>query len=187
MSRPYIILDRDGTVIEEKHYLSDPDQVALLPGAAEGLRRFQDQGFGLVIVSNQSGIGRGYFSAQTVARVNERMIQLLGREGVRIDGIYVCPHSPEDGCECRKPKPGLVIQAAKSLNFDATECWVIGDKTCDVELGNRVGAATLLVRTGYGSYSELTMAAASDGVVDDMCAAARFIQERIESRILVIA
>ena len=114
------------------------------------------------------------------------MLELLAVEGVSIAAIYICPHTPESGCECRKPKPGLVLKAAASLDFAARDCWVIGDKACDTELGNCIGAATLLVRTGYGVRTEL-MCVASNGVVDDLCAAATFIQERVANRIAVTA
>lgn len=149
--RKFIILDRDGTIIVERNYLSDPDQVELLPHAAEGLRQLQHLGFGLVVVTNQSGIGRGYFTETQVNRIHQRMAELLLAEGVTLDGIYVCPHHPEEGCTCRKPQPGLVFQAAKELHFVPQESVVIGDKPCDIELGVRIGAMTVLVLTGYGA------------------------------------
>ncbi|MCY3023432.1 MAG: HAD family hydrolase [Planctomycetota bacterium] len=149
--RRFVILDRDGTVIVERNYLSDVDQVALLPGAAEGLRRMSVLGLGLVVITNQSGVGRGYFSDECVARVHRRMAELLAAEGVRLDGVYYCPHLPEDDCTCRKPKPGLLLKAAAELQFEPRDCLVVGDKVCDLELGRNVGATTFLVQTGYGA------------------------------------
>jgi D-glycero-D-manno-heptose 1,7-bisphosphate phosphatase len=144
------ILDRDGTIIYDKHYLSDPVHVELLPGAAAGLRKMSALGLGLVIVTNQSGIGRGYFTTQQLDQVHARLKELLRLEEVVFDGIFVCPHTPEDRCECRKPRPGLLHAAAKALHFSIPDSFVIGDKACDLDLGKNAGATSLLVRTGYG-------------------------------------
>jgi len=146
----YVVADRDGTVIEERHYLRDPDQVALVEGVAAGLRELQRRGIGLVIVTNQSGIARGYFTADTAQRVNDRVRQLLAEEGVRVAGIYTCPHLPEERCTCRKPGTALVEQAAAEHGFTPDTCIVVGDKPCDIELGHRFGAPSVLVRSGYG-------------------------------------
>ncbi len=152
--RRYVLLDRDGTVIVERNYLSDPSQVELIPGAAEGLRSLSRMGLGLLIVTNQSGIGRGYFDDARLAEIHGRMCGMLADEGVVLDGIYVCPHTPEEGCDCRKPRTGLISQAAARHGFEPAEAFVIGDKACDIELGQRIGACTLLVRTGYGAQYE---------------------------------
>jgi D-glycero-D-manno-heptose 1,7-bisphosphate phosphatase len=173
--RRFVLLDRDGTVMVEQNYLADAALVELLPGAAEGLRNLAAVGFGLVVVTNQSGIGRGYFDWPTLDAIHTRMEALLGAEGVRLDGIYVCPHTPEDMCECRKPRRGLVDQAAARLGFDPAESVVIGDKACDIELGSRIGARTILLRTGYGAETEASRAASPDCVVDGLAEAARVI------------
>jgi len=173
--RRFVLLDRDGTVIVERNYLADTALVELLPGAAEGLRNLAAVGFGLVIVTNQSGIGRGYFDWPTLESVHARMQSLLGAEGVRLDGIYVCPHTPDDSCECRKPKRGLVDQAVARLGFDPAESVVVGDKACDIALGSRIGACTVLLRTGYGAETEASGAATPDYVVDGLADAARVI------------
>ncbi|HMK84845.1 MAG TPA: HAD-IIIA family hydrolase, partial [Steroidobacteraceae bacterium] len=107
----FVLIDRDGTVIVEKSYLSDPEQLELLPGAAPALRRLQEAGWGLCLLTNQSGIGRARFDLGQLARVHERLTQMLARFDVLLDGIYVCPHSPDDRCDCRKPAPGLIRQA----------------------------------------------------------------------------
>ena len=168
--RRFVLLDRDGTLIRKHDYLADPDLVELLPGVADGLRQLRDLGFGLVVISNQSGVGRGLFDEACVAAIHERMSQLLAAEGITLDGIYFCPHLPTDGCRCRKPLPGLVEQAASELQFDPAKSVVIGDNLCDVELGSQLDARTILVRTGHGANVE--SAAQADRVVDDFSHAA---------------
>ena len=148
--RRFVLLDRDGTINVERHYLSDPDQVELLAGALRGLARMTALGLGLAVVTNQSGVSRGLFDRGRLDQIHERLKSLLATDGVALDGLFVCPHHPDDGCPCRKPKPGLVLQAAAELDFSPAETFVIGDKECDLELGHRVGAFTILVTTGYG-------------------------------------
>lgn len=167
--RRFIVLDRDGTIIEEREYLSHPEQVALIPGVGAALRRLRQMGFGLVMITNQSGVGRGYFEQAQLELIHERLNQLLDQEGVQLDRIYVCPHTPDDGCACRKPGTRLIEQAAKELGLNLENSIVIGDKDCDVDMGRRVGAITFLVRTGYGAQFENAVAA--DFVVDDLAAA----------------
>jgi histidinol-phosphate phosphatase family protein len=169
----YVVLDRDGTIIEEREYLSVPDQVKLIPGAGAALRKLKQMGFGLVVITNQSGIGRGFFDRGQLERIHGRLEQLLDCEGVRLDGLYFCPHVPGDACDCRKPRLGLLERAAKELDFNPEHSVVIGDKACDIEMGRTVGALTFLVRTGYGSQFESALSA--DFVVDDLSAASQSI------------
>ena len=117
--RRFVLLDRDGTLIVEKNYLSDPDQVELIPGAAAGLRRLAGCGLGLVVLTNQSGIGRGFFDEAKLAEIHQRLTGLLRTERVELDGIYFCPHHPDQACGCRKPQPELALRAAAELGFDA--------------------------------------------------------------------
>ena len=155
MKRKFLVLlDRDGTLIQEKHYLSDPDGVELLPGTLEGLRLLQDAGAEFVVVSNQSGIGRGYFTHQQADRVNDRLQALLKPDNIRIAGFYLCPHSPEERCRCRKPEPGLLQRAAMESRFSLDKAFMIGDKASDIEAGKRAGCKTVLVLTGYGRQSQ---------------------------------
>lgn len=172
----FVVLDRDGTVIVERHYLSDPDQVVLLNGAASGLRHLRELGLGLVLITNQSAIGRGLFDHSRLALIHRRLSDLLEAQGVSFDGVYYCPHTPDEGCACRKPQPEMLKLAAKELGFDPRRCFVIGDKECDIELGSQIGATTLLVRTGYGSEVEAAGAINPDYVVDDLSQAAVVIE-----------
>lgn len=174
--RRFVALDRDGTIIVERHYLSDPDLVELLPGAASGLRQLRELGLGLVVVTNQSPIGRGYFDETRLELIHQRLVELLAAEGVELDGVYFCPHTPDDNCSCRKPRPGMLKLAAQELNFELPDCFVIGDNTCDIELGRRVRATTFLVRTGYGAQVAAESVASPDYVVDDLQGAAQVIE-----------
>jgi len=176
------MLDRDGTIIVERHYLSRADQVELLPGAAAGLQAMRQLGFFLVVLTNQSGIGRNFFQHEDVWSVHERLRDLLRDQDVELDGIYYCPHVPEDGCRCRKPSPGLVERAAADLGFAPAASVVIGDKSCDIDLGRNVGATTILTRTGYGSAVERTKSAQPDYVIDDLLAAARLLEHWLGGR-----
>jgi histidinol-phosphate phosphatase family protein len=174
--RPFAILDRDGTLIVERHYLSDPAQVELLPGVADGLRRLRDLGVGLMVATNQSAVGRGVFDRERLDQIHRRMEEMLAAEGIRLAGIYVCPHTPDDNCSCRKPLPGLVEQASQELGFDPKNCFAIGDKECDIELGRRTGAATFLVRTGYGARLADAGTVSADYVVNDLAEAAQVVE-----------
>ena len=178
----FVVLDRDGTLIVEQHYLSDPAQVELIAGAAEGLRRLDELGLHMVVITNQSGIARRYFDEATVLLINERLRQLLEVEGVRLGGIYVCPHLPDDGCRCRKPEAELLERAARDLGCAAETAFVIGDKSSDVQLGQRVGATTFLVRTGYGANFIADSGVTPDYVVNDLRAAAQVIERLLVER-----
>lgn len=173
--RQFVLLDRDGVLIVERHYLSTPDQVEILPGVIQGLEEMRSLGLGLVIVTNQSAVGRGYFDISQLQSIHARLTELLGQSGVALDGIYSCPHTPDDGCTCRKPRTGLVDQASQDLGFDPRLSYVIGDKACDIELGRRLGATTILITTGYGAQTIADGSARPDFVVDDLVQAARVI------------
>lgn len=142
-----MFLDRDGTIIVDKGYLADPAGVELLPRASESLRRLQEAGFALVVVSNQSGVGRGYYPLESVYAVNARMVNMLAAAGVQLAGVYFCPHRPVDDCDCRKPRLGMYRQACKHLTPRAAESWMIGDKLSDVEFGRNAGLRTVLLGT----------------------------------------
>jgi histidinol-phosphate phosphatase family protein len=151
MRSPAIFLDRDGTIIEDRHYLADPDQVVLLEGAAAGLRAMSRHAIPLVVISNQSGIGRGYFSRDQAEAVRHRLELLLAREGIEIAGWYMCPHPPEALCSCRKPRAGMIEAAARDLDLAPEHSFVIGDKRCDIDLAGGIGGEGILVTTGQGA------------------------------------
>ncbi len=175
----FVILDRDGTIIRECHYLSDVDAVELVPAAVPGLRMLREMDLGIVVVTNQSGLGRGHFDHDRLGCIHERMTELLVEEGVHLDRIYFCPHIPKDYCSCRKPEIGMIERAARELHFDPAKSFVIGDKPCDIELGRRVGATTLLVLTGHGKEYAEDPTVGADYVVDDLHAAAQAIRARL--------
>ena len=170
-----VILDRDGTVIVERDYLSTPEEVELLPNAARGLRQMAELGYKLVIVTNQSGVARGRFDEARLAEINARVRELLSREGVELAGIWYCPHHPDEGCACRKPNTKLIEEAADTLGFDPRNSIVIGDKASDIELGKRIGATTILVRTGYGAHTAVGGNGKPDRVADDLLEAAHIV------------
>jgi len=151
MAAPAVFLDRDGTVIAERHYLKDPAQVELLPGAAEALKRLQDGGYLLFFVTNQSGIGRGYFTMEDACRVQERVEALLAGYGVRLAKTYMAPEAPDQPSRGRKPSPAFLLDAAREFDLDLSRSYMIGDKLIDLECGWNAGVRrSLLVCTGYG-------------------------------------
>ena len=150
-----IFLDRDGTLIEERNYLKDPAEVALLPGVGAALKRLQDAGFLLILVTNQSGVGRGYFTMDDVARVQERLEEMLASAGVRITRTYVAPEAPDQPSRGRKPSPQFLWDARDEFQLDPAQCYMVGDKLIDLECGWNAGVRrSLLVRTGYGAETE---------------------------------
>lgn len=158
MKTPAVFLDRDGTIIENRGYLGDPDGVALLPGATDGLRRLADAGYLLVVVSNQSGVARGHFDEAALSRVHARLEAELDRHGASLDGCYYCPYLDDDNAtvetyrkdsDLRKPKPGMLLQAAAELGIDLAQSWMIGDSLSDVEAGRRAGCRTVLIVNGH--------------------------------------
>ena len=180
--RRFVLLDRDGTIIVERNYLSDPSGVELISGAASGLRRMSEFGLGLAVVTNQSAIGRGFFDKSRLNEIHERMCTLLRQEKVTLGAIYFCPHLPEDNCDCRKPETALPYLASKELEFNARDSFVIGDKECDIEMGNRIGATTFLVLTGYGKKTDSETAAKPDFVVENLDEAAAIIERLLQTK-----
>ncbi|HEX7089694.1 MAG TPA: HAD family hydrolase [Longimicrobiales bacterium] len=152
VGRPAVFLDRDGTLVVERHYLADPARVELVEGAAAALKELAAAGYALVVVTNQSGIARGLYGEAEYRAVQRRIEELLRREGVELDGVYHCPHHPDytGPCECRKPAPGLFRRAARELGLDVSRSVCIGDRIKDVLPARELGCAAILVRTGYG-------------------------------------
>ena len=143
--KPCIFIDRDDTIIHDVPYLSDPSLVALTPGASEALASFRELGFSIVIISNQSGIGRGYFTEEQLRKVNARMLELLADGGATIDAIYYCPHRPDENCNCRKPKTGMLEQACRDFDVDKAHSVMIGDLKGDVDMGKSFGIKTIQI------------------------------------------
>jgi D-glycero-D-manno-heptose 1,7-bisphosphate phosphatase len=155
-SRAFFI-DRDGTLNEDIGYVSTPDELILYPWAAEAVRLVNESGFKAIVITNQSGIARGMYSEQTLGAIHKRMIAELASDGARLDAVYYCPHHPEIGavdyrktCDCRKPRTGMLDEAASEHNIDLTRSFVIGDKSSDILLAQNAGAVGALVLTGYG-------------------------------------
>jgi D-glycero-D-manno-heptose 1,7-bisphosphate phosphatase len=165
-------LDRDGTIIEERHFLADPADVRLLPGAAAALRDLAEAGFLLVLVTNQSGIARGLFTRDDFDAVQQRLVALLAAEGVALDGMFHCPHHPDftGPCDCRKPGLGMYRQAAQRLGVDLATSVYIGDRISDVLPAVAIGGRGILVRTGYGRREEALLPAGIEAA-DDLSAA----------------
>ncbi len=176
-AQPAVFLDRDGTLIEDRDYLSDPSGVRLLPGAAEAVERLRRSGYRVVLVTNQSGIGRGYFTEEDYARVHRELRRQLAVAGTELDGSYHCPDAPPAGPgdeTCRKPAPVLYRRAEGELGLDLRRSWFVGDKASDVAAARVFGGSGVLVRTGYGE-SERSKVFRSCAVVEDLAAAARLI------------
>ena len=187
MKRQAVFLDRDGTVIEEVGYLGRGDGVVLLPGAARAIRTLKENDFLVVVVSNQSGVGRGYFSETDIEKVHRKLSTDLASEGTEVDAFYYCPHHPQADietyrvdCGCRKPKPGMLRQAARELDIDLAGSFVVGDKLTDMEAGHRAGCHPVLVLTGYGreELDGVNDSTQPDFVASDLLAAAHWIIQR---------
>jgi len=177
-----VFLDKDGTLIEDVPYNVDPERIQLTLGAAEGLQLLHAAGYVLIVITNQSGVARGYFPESALVAVEERMRQLLAGCGVPLAGFYYCPHHPEGTssqyaipCSCRKPEPGLLLQAAAKHSVDLAQSWFIGDILNDVEAGRRAGCRTVLIDNGNETEWQLSPQRSPHYVVSDFMAAAQVI------------
>jgi len=166
-----VFLDRDGTIIKDVHYLSRPEQVELLEGAAEAIARINAVLVPAVIVTNQSGIGRGYFSAADYEATEQRLNELLAERGAHIDATYYCPHAPEEKCRCRKPDTLLFERAAKDLEIDLSNALFIGDRLRDIEPAERFGAKGVLVPIPTTPHDEIARAMESARVAESLSVA----------------
>jgi D-glycero-D-manno-heptose 1,7-bisphosphate phosphatase len=159
--KPAVFLDRDGTINEQMGYINHTCRFKMLPGAAEAIKKLNDADIPVVVVSNQSGLARGYFPEELLTAVHDKMNKLLAETGAHVDGIYYCPHHPEAkeerfraACNCRKPKPGLVLQASEEMGLDPKRSYLVGDRWSDIKTAANCGATSILVRTGYGRGDE---------------------------------
>lgn len=175
--RRAVLLDRDGTLIVEKPYLHTPEDVELLPTVVEGMRLLQEEGFFLVLLTNQSGIGRGYYSPQDMDATHVKLCALLAQQDVILDGLYHCSHHPQSVCSCRKPEPGMAYAAANELGFSLDRSYIIGNNACDVQLGLRIGSRSVLVRTGHGIHLCSVLAAQAHYVAKTFFDAAKWIRD----------
>jgi D-glycero-D-manno-heptose 1,7-bisphosphate phosphatase len=176
MNDKVVILDRDGTMVIDRGYLDDPAGLEFLPGAADGLRSLYSQGYRLVVITNQSGVGRGLFSIERVHAMNARLERMVEEAGAKLERIYFCPHAPDAGCDCRKPALRLLTQAEAELGFEPDSAIVIGDKESDVEFGRRAGAVTILIAKPDLRLSSST---APDYVVENLKDAADIISSSL--------
>lgn len=179
--KPAVFLDRDGTICVLVEYMDDPDQVQLIPGASEAIKRLNEQGFLVVMITNQSALARGYFTEEVLDAIHERLARVLEKEGAHIDATYFCPHHPDDKCACRKPRPGLVLNAAKELGIDLGRSFMVGDKLDDVKAGKTAGCKGIMVLTGYGA-GELALRdkwdAQPDHIADNLLGAVEWIEKQ---------
>jgi len=182
--RRAVFLDRDGTINVEKDYLHRTEEFEFIRGAPEAIKRLNDAGFLVIVVTNQSGVARGYYDEQDVAALHEHIQQLLAEYGTRIDAFYHCPHHPTEGvggyrvdCDCRKGSPGMLLQAAREHDIDLARSFMVGDKIADIEAAVRAGSHPILVGTGYGAKDEPRVAAQFPGtmVCSDLTAAVEII------------
>lgn len=182
MTKPAVFLDKDGTLIENVPYNVDPQQIRLTSGAFIGLRSLHLAGYPLIVISNQSGVARGYFAETALIAVEQQIRSLLANFNIPLAGFYYCPHHPDGivaeyaiACNCRKPEPGLLLQAAQEQNIDLARSWFIGDILHDVEAGRRAGCRTILIDNGNETEWVLSRERLPHHVVKDLAVAARII------------
>jgi len=182
MKRPAIFLDRDGTLVEEVNYLHKPEDTRLFPSTEEALSSLKSAGYALVVVTNQSGIGRGIYTVDDMNRVHHVIQQRVG--GI-IDAFYHCPHLPCDSCECRKPGLKMIRDAERDLDLEISRSWIVGDKKIDVETGHAAGMGTALVLTGYGQAHRDSLNEPPDVIAHDLGEAVREILRSTAAEIVV--
>lgn len=179
-----VFLDRDGVIIENRpDYVKSWEEVRFIDGAMEALRRLSEANLTLVVISNQSAVGRGIISLETALEISRRVVAEVQVNGALISASYLCPHRPDYGCDCRKPSPGMMVRAARDLGLDLGNSFLVGDNITDLEAAGAVGARAILVRTGLGTeYASLLSSQGTVGcwVVEDLCAAASFILDHVQ-------
>ena len=180
--RAAVFIDKDGTLVEDVPYNVDPALIRLGPGAVDGLRLLHAAGYPLIVISNQSGVARGYFEETALVAVEARLRELLGEIGVPLAGFYYCPHHPDGSvaeyavaCKCRKPRPGMLVRAAREHDIDLARSWFVGDILHDVEAAHRAGCRAVLLDNGHETEWELSAVRTPDVLVRDLAEAARAI------------
>lgn len=182
-----VFLDRDGTINEEVGYLSRLEELKIYDNAAEAIRLLKEKGFLAVVITNQSGVARGFFSEDFIIKVHNKMNEYLTERGASLDALYYCPHHPRYGndqyrkeCSCRKPQPGLLLKAAEDLNVDLKRSYMIGDMPRDMDIARKVGAKGVMVRTGYGRNVVAT--SKPHYIAEDLLDAAKWIIQDLEAQ-----
>ena len=177
-----VFLDRDGTIIEDSGYINSPEQIKFIPGSIEAIKKLNDAGYKVVIISNQAGIARGLLSEDMLQTIDKIIHRQILSGGGHIDASYYCPHHPEHGvypykqdCECRKPHPGLIKKAVKDKELELAGSFMVGDKSSDIETGKRAGVKTVFVRTGHGQEEEKGLKVKPDHLADNLTEAVRWI------------
>jgi heptosyltransferase-2 len=180
-----VFLDRDGTINEDVGYLDSPERLKLIPKAAEAIRQLNENKLKVVILTNQSGVARGYYTEETLKAIHHRLEQLLAAQSARLDGIYYCTHHPDDDCDCRKPALGMLEEARRELSLDLSHSYVIGDKITDVQLAHNAGAKAILVLTGYGKDQIAGIDHSPDFVARDLFEAVQWVIEDVKKTLTV--
>ena len=175
MKNRAVFLDRDGVLMQDTNYVGHVERVVLIAGVPQALRRLQDAGYRLFVVTNQSGVGRGYFTRQAVEEIQALLDREFAAVGARIEQYYVCPHHPEDNCDCRKPKPKSLLDAAVKYRLDLARCFMVGDRPSDLQCGQNAGTRTVLVLTGAGKETLAKDEVKPDFVANDISTAADWI------------
>ena len=188
-----VFLDRDGTINEEGGYINHVDRLKLIDGAAEAVALLGRHGLKTIVVTNQAGVARGYYPAEHLPKLHDRLRELLKEGGAELDAIYYCPHHPDVGeppfrkdCDCRKPRLGMIRSAEREHGVDAARSYMVGDKISDVEFGRKAGCKSILVLTGYGKgeleYHRDKLSGEPDYIADDLLDAAKWIVRDLEAR-----
>ena len=180
-SGPVVFFDRDGTINKEIGYLHEPEKFELLPNAAEGIKKLYDMEYRIAVATNQPGIGLGYYTKEDFFKVNMQMLKELSLAGIMIEKTYFCGHSKSENCDCRKPEPAMILRGLTDLGADPTQCYMVGDRTCDIEAGKRAGVNTILVKTGSGG-KDGEYEAIADYVASDLLDAAEHILSKERKR-----
>ncbi|MFZ3059399.1 MAG: D-glycero-beta-D-manno-heptose 1,7-bisphosphate 7-phosphatase [Candidatus Methanoperedens sp.] len=181
MKNKAVFIDRDGTINVDVHYLDDPDKFEMYPGVGEGVKKLKENSFKIIVITNQSGIARGYFTEKQLSNIHEKMKKEFQKFDVVMDGIYYCPHHPDDNCNCRKPNTGLFEKAINENNIDIDKSYVLGDKILDIGAGKKIGARAILIPEPYIREELLSKKKEweynPDYIADDFMAAVEWILE----------
>lgn len=173
-----VFVDRDDTINRDVHYCSRPEDFELLLTVGTGIRLLNREGFKVVVITNQSGIARGYFTEEMLERIHQKMVDELAQYGAQVDAIFYCPHHPDEGCECRKPKPKLTYQAIKQLHIDPRQSFTIGDRLMDVELARAIGCKSVMIPSELGKEELKNSSVFPDYIASDFESAAKWITEQ---------